>query len=84
MKPSSECFTEDAIVKDEGHTHHGRAAIKKWKEEASTKYEYTCEPLGCERRTANASSRAGLLETFPAARSTFASSSNLKAERSRR
>ena len=41
----SECFTEGAVVKDEGHTYHGRAAIKKWKEEVSTKYEYTCEPL---------------------------------------
>ena len=40
----SDCFTDGAIVKDEGHTHHGRAAIKKWKEEVSTKYEYTCEP----------------------------------------
>ena len=24
----SQCFTENAVVKDEGHTHKGRAAIK--------------------------------------------------------
>ena len=41
------CFTENAIVEDEGHTHHGRAAIRKWKDEASAKYQYTCEPLTC-------------------------------------
>ena len=28
----SQCFTEDAVVKDEGHTYTGRAAIKKWKD----------------------------------------------------
>src|SRR5262245_43776685 len=44
----SRCFTEDAVVKDEGHTHQGRAAIKHWKTEASTKYHYTCVPLACE------------------------------------
>jgi hypothetical protein len=44
----SRCFAESAVVKDEGHTYNGRAAIKKWKEEASAKYQYTCEPLACE------------------------------------
>jgi hypothetical protein len=43
------CFTEDAVVKDEGHTHQGRAAIKQWKTEASAKYQYTCEPFACEQ-----------------------------------
>jgi hypothetical protein len=27
----SRCFTENAVVKDEGHTHKGRAAISQWK-----------------------------------------------------
>jgi hypothetical protein len=44
----SRCFAEHAVVKDEGHTYDGRAAIKKWKEEASAKYQYTCDPLACE------------------------------------
>ena len=38
----SRCFTDDAVVKDEGHTHRGQAAIKAWKMDASTKYEYKC------------------------------------------
>lgn len=37
------CFAEDAVVKDEGHTHTGSDAILRWKAEASTKYTYTVE-----------------------------------------
>ena len=44
----SQCFTENAVVKDEGHTYKGRAAIKQWKTGTSTKYEYTSEPVACE------------------------------------
>jgi hypothetical protein len=44
----AQCFTEDAVVKDEGETYEGRAAIKQWKIEASRKYAYTSEPLRCE------------------------------------
>src|SRR6476646_4148482 len=43
------CFTSGAVVKDEGRTHTGRAAIKRWKAEASAKYSYTCEPLRSEQ-----------------------------------
>ena len=43
------CFTNDAVVKDEGETHVGLAAIRQWKTEASAKYSYTCEPFRVER-----------------------------------
>jgi|SRR5262245_6574092 len=46
----SRCFAENAIVKDEGHTHKGRAAIKEWKTDASAKYQYTSEPFACEEK----------------------------------
>ena len=46
----SQCFTENAIVKDEGHTHKGQAAIKEWKTAASAKYQYTSEPFVCEAK----------------------------------
>lgn len=39
------CFTEQAIVKDEGRAHSGSAAIKAWKIDASAKYSYTSEPF---------------------------------------
>ena len=39
------CFTENAVVKDEGQTYSGLAAIKKWKTDSSKKYTYTTVPL---------------------------------------
>ncbi|MDX3774649.1 nuclear transport factor 2 family protein [Chromatiaceae bacterium AAb-1] len=44
------CFTPDAVVKDEGHTYKGTAAIAKWKDDASKKYQYTTEPFALEER----------------------------------
>jgi len=46
-KAVAQCFTDDAVVKDEGHTYSGRPAIQTWKEEA--KYQYTSELLACEQ-----------------------------------
>ena len=45
----SQCFTEDAVVKDEGQTYNGRVAIKEWKAHASEKYQYTSEPLALDQ-----------------------------------
>ena len=41
----SDCFTDGAVVKDEGHTFTGRDAIRQWKADSSTKYTYSVEPL---------------------------------------
>ncbi|WP_257235000.1 nuclear transport factor 2 family protein [Pleomorphomonas sp. JP5] len=40
----AKCFTNTAVVKDEGQTHEGREAIRAWRREASTKYSYVSEP----------------------------------------
>ena len=61
----SRCFTEDAVVKDEGHTHKGRAAIKAWKTDASTKYQYTCEPFACEAKDGKTVVTSHLVGNFP-------------------
>ncbi len=42
------CFTENAFVKDDGHTHTGIAAIKAWKADVVKKYANTSEPLRLE------------------------------------
>lgn len=39
------CFTETAVVTDEGEAHSGREAIQAWKASSSTKYSYTVEPI---------------------------------------
>ena len=59
------CFTEAAVVKDEGRTHRGRAAIRQWKEEVSTKYQYTCEPFACELGDGSVVVTSRLTGTFP-------------------
>ncbi len=61
----SQCFTDNAVVKDEGHTHRGRAAIKAWKTDASAKYEYTCEPLACEEQDGKTVVTSHLVGNFP-------------------
>jgi hypothetical protein len=61
----SQCFTENAIVKDEGHTHKGRAAIKAWKTDASAKYEYTSEPIACEEKDGKTVVTSHLVGNFP-------------------
>ena len=61
----SQCFTENAVVKDEGHTHKGRAAIKAWKTDASAKYEYTSEPIACEEKDGKTVVTCHLVGNFP-------------------
>jgi ketosteroid isomerase-like protein len=41
----AQCFAENAVVRDEGQTIEGLAAIKQWKAETKKKYQHTVEPL---------------------------------------
>jgi hypothetical protein len=59
------CFTEAAVVKDEGRTHRGREAIRQWKEEVSTRYQYTSEPFACEQRDGAVVVTSRLTGNFP-------------------
>jgi hypothetical protein len=61
----AQCFTENAVVKDEGHTYHGRAAIKEWKADASTRYQYTSEPFACEHQSGKVVVTSRLTGNFP-------------------
>jgi len=61
----SQCFTENAVAKDEGHTHKGRAAIKKWKTDTSAKYQYTSEPFACEEKDGKTVVTSHLVGNFP-------------------
>ena len=61
----SQCFTENAVVKDEGHTYTGRSAIKQWKADASAKYQYVSEPYACEQKDARTVVTSRLTGNFP-------------------
>ena len=39
------CFTETAVVFDEGETYHGRKEIESWIEKANKEYQATMKPL---------------------------------------
>src|SRR6266404_3941613 len=41
----TQCFAEHAVVRDEGQTIQGLAAIKRWTAGTSKKYQHTVEPL---------------------------------------
>lgn len=41
----ADCFTNAAVVMDDGNTYTGRDAIRQWKADSSTKYTYSMEPF---------------------------------------
>ena len=61
----SECFAPDAIVRDEGHTYEGLAAIKEWKAETKKKYNHSVEPLEVAQRDGKTVLKAKLTGNFP-------------------
>ncbi|HEY2784943.1 MAG TPA: nuclear transport factor 2 family protein [Fimbriiglobus sp.] len=61
----SRCFTEAAVVQDEGHTYRGRAEIRQWKADASAKYRYTSEPVACEQKDGKTIVTSRLTGNFP-------------------
>ena len=79
-----QCFAADAVVRDEGKTIEGLAAIKRWKAETKKKYRHTVEPLALVRKGDRPSSPTGSPVISPAAPSSFSSSSSSTATRSRR
>jgi len=59
------CFTDNAVVKDEGHTYNGLAAIKQWKTDSSKKYTYTSEPFASEEKDGKTIVTSRLTGNFP-------------------
>jgi ketosteroid isomerase-like protein len=46
----AQCFAGDAVVRDEGQTIEGLAAIKQWKAETRRKYRHMIEPLASAQK----------------------------------
>jgi hypothetical protein len=61
----SRCFAPDAIVRDEGHTYEGLAAIKQWKTETKKKYNHSVEPLDAVERNGKTIVTSKLTGNFP-------------------
>jgi len=46
----AQCLVENAVVRDEGQTIEGLAAIKQWMAETRKKYQHTLEPLASAQK----------------------------------
>ena len=61
-----ECFAPDAIVRDEGQTYEGVAAIKKWMAATKKKYGHTIAPLELETAAPDARAAHHACDAHPA------------------
>lgn len=61
----ADCFTETAVVTDEGKTYRGRDAILAWKASSSTQYSYTVEPFALSQEAGRTVVTSHLEGDFP-------------------
>jgi ketosteroid isomerase-like protein len=60
-----DCFTDSAIVHDEGKTHNGKEKIRQWIEDANKKYNSFMKPLNFEEDGIEVLLTAEVSGTFP-------------------
>lgn len=60
-----ECFTDSAIVHDEGKVHTGKAEIRQWIEHANEEYQSFMKPLNYEESGSKGLLTAEVSGTFP-------------------
>ena len=61
----AQCFAGNAVVRDEGKTIEGLAAIKKWKAETKKKYQHTIEPMAVAEKDGKTIVTNRLIGNFP-------------------
>ena len=59
------CFSENAIVQDEGKTHNGTSEIKEWIDDSYERYRATIEPLSYEEHKTESILKAETSGNFP-------------------
>jgi hypothetical protein len=62
---AAECFAADAIVRDEGQTYEGVAAIKNWMAATKKKYRHTVTPLELAEHGGQSILKTRLAGSFP-------------------
>ncbi len=60
-----ECFAADAMVRDEGQSYEGVAAIKNWMAATKKKYGHTITPLELAEHGGQSVLKARLAGSFP-------------------
>lgn len=76
------CFSETAVVFDEGKTHTGKTAIKNWIEKANQEYKAVMKPL--EYSPAQQTLQAEVSGTFAGSLLCLPINLNLKTDKSNR
>ena len=61
----SECFSDDAVVFDEGKTYRGKKEVGQWNEMTNTKYKTKYEPLEVTAKGGKITLKAKISGTFP-------------------
>ena len=61
----AQCFAEGAVVRDEGKTIEGLAAIKQWNPETRKKYQHTIQPLASFQKDGTTIVTTRLTGNFP-------------------
>ncbi|WP_256006914.1 nuclear transport factor 2 family protein [Pedobacter deserti] len=64
-KSYTECFTESAIVHDEGKVHRGKEEIRRWIEHSNEAYQSSMELVDYEQAGSNGVLTANVSGTFP-------------------
>jgi len=59
------CFSEKAVVFDEGKTHTGRKAVEEWIDESNKKYKSVMKPLSITNEGKTSILSAECSGTFP-------------------
>lgn len=62
---AAQCFAPKAVVRDEGQTIEGLAAIKQWQAESKKKHQHTVEPLAFAQKDGKAIVTNRLTGNFP-------------------
>jgi hypothetical protein len=65
VKAIVDCFTADAVVRDENATRHGEIDIGRWATETIQKYKFQFKPLGADKRGAETILSVEVSGSFP-------------------
>lgn len=59
------CFSETAVVFDEGRTHNGRKEVEQWIADANERYEAVMKPVSFEEKETESILKAEVSGNFP-------------------
>ena len=65
VRAIADCFADDAVVRDENATRHGKIDIRRWATETIEKYKFQFKPLRADERGAETILSVEVSGSFP-------------------